>query len=292
MSVLKDVTVEISGAAVAGLQRIYVEADDDILLEVQGSELTTHINENNDQFTKQTSRRNKIVVQTWSRVHKESIPEMMKDASKILLQKGFVGFIRLRKYWNSTEPSFLDRRIMKSFQKLQKKCVFIIVSEEINSSLGVRFKMTGYLVDVGVKLASQHVKIVTPCLGSKSNYKSNPNLSKTGRDLVSGVDINDVQDKLKDVVNTIHGVTETFHQNVRTLQKEILELEEENANLERKVAKIEREKDTQLKNSVQYRKYHDILYGDLETNLTRAINNVLRDDNMNNLGDSEHMLDN
>ena len=47
-----------------------------------------------------------------------------------------------------------------------------------------------------------------------------------------------------------------------------------------------------LKNSEEYKKYHDILYGDLATNVTRAIKNVLRDANMNNLGDSEDMFEN
>ena len=44
----------------AGLQRIYVEADDDVLLEMQGDELVTDTSENNDQFTVQTSRKKRF----------------------------------------------------------------------------------------------------------------------------------------------------------------------------------------------------------------------------------------
>ena len=151
--------------------------------------------------------------------------------------------------------------------------------------------MTGYLVDVGVKIAQERVKIVTPCLGPKSSYKSGLNPSQTGQDLVSGMDITDVKNKLDTVVNSMQGVTEKFYENMEVLQEEILHLEEENVDLERRLAEIERDNDDKLKNSEEYKKYHDILYGDLDTNINRAINNVLRDSNMNNLGDSEDMFE-
>ena len=99
--------------------------------------------------------------------------------------------------------------------------------------------MTGYLVDVGVKIAQERVKIVTPCLGPKSSYKPCLNPSQTGQELVAGMDVTDVKSKLEDVVSNVHGVTDKFHKNVAVLQEEILDLEQENINLERKLAEIE-----------------------------------------------------
>ena len=130
---LSEITVEISGAAVAGLQRIYVEADDDVLLEMQGDELVTDTSENNDQFTVQTSRKKRFVLQNWALAHKDSVTEMIRDASKVKLEDGFVGFIRLRKGWNTTEPSYLDRRIMKSLQQLQKKFAVNFLKSNIHN---------------------------------------------------------------------------------------------------------------------------------------------------------------
>ena len=236
MSDKVDTTViEISGAGSASLLRVFMEARTDLLLKLDFRVIVNRTVENSDAHTSHSKDTEKFMLDGWTRIDH-------CDVSKLIEKGDCLGLLRFRRNEEHLSPSFRDRRIMGLMRTRSEKSIFILAISEVTSCLGIKTRMSGFLV--GRNMSDANVEIKVPCLGAKSQYIKGQPSSQARASLVDGMGETTLQ--TDSVIRSFQKISENFHNNVNVVMNEVLELESERNVLERRIS--------QLRNNIQEKK--------------------------------------
>jgi len=273
--------LEMSGSAMASLLRIFAETKEDALVELKGRKVESRVMENTDAHTGESKATEKIIVTSWSRVEMMNVVDFVGGTDTF--EAGTVGFVRLRSQWTGLEPSFLDRQLINYLQRQNTSYCFIIMSKESNECLGVRYSMSGYLMDRKEKVP---VMVTVPCLGVKTQYQQGSGTNQFRDALVQGLFD---ETSLEDVAESFNIVIENFKENYQAVAKELEALEEENAKLVESVRSLEERRRLKIENSYESKKYRSLTGSDIKSSLTFIMKDVASDLNMNNISPDESL---
>ena len=270
----KEPVVEISGAAAASLLRIFAECGTgSLLLELGLRAVVTRTTENSDLHTAHRTTRERLVLDTWTRVQEGEVAEQPGEPGAVR------GFLRFRRQYESLEPSFRDRLLMKTMKEKFRRGVFLLATDQRTECLGLKLAMAGYLVDADSEAGRVAVRINVPCLSVQSQYmQENPANTRLMEAMESNVDTGP---GLVEVIQSFEVRGENFKHILRTLSQEVLELEEERHTLEGRVARLRARAEADLENTDQWRRTEALLSGELEGLVQEVVREMDPDMNMN-----------
>ena len=270
----KQPVVEISGAAAASLLRTFAECGPgSLLLELQLRAVVTRTTENSDLHTAHRTTRERLVLDTWTRVQEGEVAEQPGEPGAVR------GFLRFRRQYESLEPSFRDRLLMKTMREKFRRGVFLLATDQRTECLGLKLAMAGYLVDADSEAGRVAVRINVPCLSVQSQYmQENPANTRLMEAMESNVDTGP---GLVEVIQSFEVRGENFKHILRTLSQEVLELEEERHVLEGRVARLRARAEADMENTDQWRRTEALLSGELEGLVQEVVREMDPDMNMN-----------
>ena len=224
--------MEMSGAGSASLLRVLAEAGTDLLLRLDVRMIVNRTLENSDAHTEKSTETEKFLIDGWSRIVPSDLDQMIKNEDTFFL-------LRFSRHTRNLSLSYQDRRIMKLLQTRNKKGVFILVNNEVTDCLGIKTKMTGFLIGSDSGGLVSNVKIEVPCLGAKSVYIQSQPATGVRESLVQGIrEGANIGSDSNSVVKSFEKVSDNFHKNVDVVVKEVLKLEDERVKLKQKIVKI------------------------------------------------------
>ena len=270
----KQPVVEISGAAAASLLRTFAECGTgSLLLELELRAVVTRTTENSDLHTAHRTTRERLVLDTWTRVQEGEVAEQPGEPGAVR------GFLRFRRQYESLEPSFRDRLLMKTMKEKFRRGVFLLATDQRTECLGLKLAMAGYLVDADSEAGRVAVRIKVPCLSVQSQYmQENPANTRIMEAMESNVDTGP---GLVEVIQSFEVRGENFKHILRTLSQEVLELEEERHTLEGRVARLRARVEADMENTDQWRRTEALLSGELEGLVQEVVREMDPDMNMN-----------
>ena len=270
----KQPVVEISGAAAASLLRTFAECGPgSLLLQLELRAVVTRTTENSDLHTAHRTTRERLVLDTWTRVQEGEVAEQPGEPGAVR------GFLRFRRQYESLEPSFRDRLLMKTMREKICRGVFLLATDQRTECLGLKLAMAGYLVDADSEAGRVAVRINVPCLSVQSQYmQENPANTRLMEAMESNVDTGP---GLVEVIQSFEVRGENFKHILRTLSQEVLELEEERHALEGRVARLRARAEADLENTDQWRRTEALLSGELEGLVQEVVREMDPDMNMN-----------
>ena len=270
----KQPVVEISGAAAASLLRTFAECGTgSLLLELELRAVVTRTTENSDLHTAHRTTRERLVLDTWTRVQEGEVAEQPGEPGAVR------GFLRFRRQYESLEPSFRDRLLMKTMKEKFRRGVFLLATDQRTECLGLKLAMAGYLVDADSEAGRVAVRINVPCLSVQSQYmQENPANTRIMEAMESNVDTGP---GLVEAIQSFEVRGENFKHILRTLSQEVLELEEERHTLEGRVARLRARAEADMENTDQWRRTEALLSGELEGLVQEVVREMDPDMNMN-----------
>ena len=270
----KQPVVEISGAAAASLLRTFAECGTgSLLLELELRAVVTRTTENSDLHTAHRTTRERLVLDTWTRVQEGEVAEQPGEPGAVR------GFLRFRRQYESLEPSFRDRLLMKTMKEKFRRGVFLLATDQRTECLGLKLAMAGYLVDADSEAGRVAVRIKVPCLSVQSQYmQENPANTRLMEAMESNVDTGP---GLVEAIQSFEVRGENFKHILRTLSQEVLELEEERHTLEGRVARLRARAEADMENTDQWRRTEALLSGELEGLVQEVVREMDPDMNMN-----------
>jgi len=270
----KQPVVEISGAAAASLLRTFAECGTgSLLLELELRAVVTRTTENSDLHTAHRTTRERLVLDTWTRVQEGEVAEQPGEPGAVR------GFLRFRRQYESLEPSFRDRLLMKTMKEKFRRGVFLLATDQRTECLGLKLAMAGYLVDADSEAGRVAVRIKVPCLSVQSKYmQENPVNTRLMEAMESNVDTGP---GLVEAIQSFEVRGENFKHILRTLSQEVLELEEERHALEGRVARLRARAEADMENTDQWRRTEALLSGELEGLVQEVVREMDPDMNMN-----------
>ena len=270
----KQPVVEISGAAAASLLRTFAECGTgSLLLELELRAVVTRTTENSDLHTAHRTTRERLVLDTWTRVQEGEVAEQPGEPGAVR------GFLRFRRQYESLEPSFRDRLLMKTMKEKFRRGVFLLATDQRTECLGLKLAMAGYLVDADSEAGRVAVRINVPCLSVQSQYmQENPANTRLMEAMESNVDTGP---GLVEAIQSFEVRGQNFKHILRTLSQEVLELEEERHALEGRVARLRARAEADMENTDQWRRTEALLSGELEGLVQEVVREMDPDMNMN-----------
>ena len=270
----KQPVVEISGAAAASLLRTFAECGTgSLLLQLELRAVVTRTTENSDLHTAHRTTRERLVLDTWTRVQEGEVAEQPGEPGAVR------GFLRFRRQYESLEPSFRDRLLMKTMREKIRRGVFLLATDQRTECLGLKLAMAGYLVDADSEAGRVAVRINVPCLSVQSQYmQENPANTRLMEAMESNVDTGP---GLVEAIQSFEVRGENFKHILRTLSQEVLELEEERHALEGRVARLRARAEADMENTDQWRRTEALLSGELEGLVQEVVREMDPDMNMN-----------
>ena len=269
--------MEMSGAGSASLHRVLAEAETDLMLRLEVRVIVNRTLENSDAHTSKYTESKKFLIDGWSRIDRSELDQIVGTGDNI-------GLLRFRRNHRNLSPSYQDRRIMKSLRTRNETSVFILVNGEATDCLGIKHKMTAFLISRDAAHIRANVRIKVPCLGAKSQYI--PGQPSTG---VRGILMQGVSEEsvigCNGVIQSFDKVRENFHKNVDAIVNEVLELENEREELKKKILKVKNRiqaKETLLRKTKVYdfdtisQQFLDQFLGDSEADVN--LNTIYRAD--------------
>jgi len=233
-----DTVIEMSGAGSASLLRVLAEAGTDLLLRLNVRIIVSRRLENSDAHTSKATETQMFVIDGWSRINPSDVNHLIEGGD-------ISGLLRFRSNHQHLLPSYQDRRIMRRLRTRNETSIFILVNNESTDCLGIKSRMTGFLITQNTSGLGSPVKIKVPCLGTKSDYIQSKPSSGVRKSLVQGMR-EDGNIGTEGVIKAFEKVSENFHKNMDVVIKEVLELEGERDALKKKIL--------QMKNTIQIKK--------------------------------------
>ena len=217
--------------------------------------------------------RETLVLDTWTGVQEAEVAELPGEPGAVR------GFLRFRRQYESLEPSFRDRLLMKTMKEKLRRGVFLLATDQRTECLGLKLTMAGYLVDADSEAGRVAVRIKVPCLPEQCNYiQENPVSTRLLEAMESNVDTGP---GLVEVIQSFEVRGQNFKHILRTLSQEVLELEEERHALEGRVARLRARAEADMENTDQWRRTEALLRGELEGLVQEVVREMDPDMNMN-----------
>ena len=266
--------VEISGAAAASLLRTFAECGPgSLLLELGLRAVVTRTTENSDLHTAHRTTRETLVLDTWTTAQEAEVAELPGEPGAVR------GFLRFRRQYESLEPSFRDRLLMKTMKEKLRRGVFLLATDQRTECLGLKLTMAGFLVDAASEAGRVAVRIKVPCLPEQCNYiQEDPVSTRLMEAMESNVDTGP---GLVEVIQSFEVRGKNFKHILRSLSQEVLELEEERHALEGRVARLRARAEADMENTDQWRRTEALLRGELEGLVQEVVREMDPDMNMN-----------
>ena len=268
-----DTVIEMSGAGSASLLRVLAEAGTDLLLRLEVRIIVNRTLENSDAHTSKSTETQKLVIDGWSRINLSDVDQLIEGGNTS-------GLLRFRRNHQHLSPSYQDRRIMRLLRTRNATSVFILVNNEFTDCLGIKSRMTGFLITRGTSGLMTPVKIKVPCLGAKSDYIQSQPSSGVRESLVQGMR-EEGSIGAESVIKSFEKVSENFHKNVDVVVEEVLELEGERDVLKKKI--LQMKNTIQTKKSLTEKKQMFDFDNILQKVLNEVISDTAADVNLNNI---------